>query len=217
MPDFCDERTVQFGDVYHPLIKEPVANSIRLTLPGAVVTGTNMAGKSTLLRTVGLNVILAQTINACFASSYRGGRFLVMSSIDKKDDLAEGKSFYYNEAERIYRMIERVGGDTPALLLIDELLAGTNSLERESASVAILTFLARARALSLAATHDVTIARRLEGSYALHFFTDHATGSGLSFDYRIRPGIVDTRNAIKLLSLIGYPQDVIDAAMADAE
>lgn len=203
-------------DLYHPLIEEAVANSIELRRPGAVVTGTNMAGKSTFLRALGINAILAQTIGACFAESYEGARFLVMSSIEKRDVLQEGKSFYYAEAERIFRMIENLQDETPVLLLIDELLSGTNSLERESASVAILDYLSQRNALTVAATHDVTIARRLDGRFAVHYFTDRATDNGLSFDYRIRPGIVATRNAIRLLSLIGYPQEVIDAALRGA-
>ncbi len=202
--------------LYHPLLEEPVANSIELDKPGAIVTGTNMAGKSTFLRSLGVNAILAQTIGACFAESYAATRFLVMSSIEKKDVLQEGKSFYYAEAERIFRMLESLEDDTPVLLLIDELLSGTNSLERESASVAILDYLSQRNALTVAATHDVTIARRLEGRYAAHYFTDRATETGLSFDYLIRPGIVRTRNAIKLLSLIGYPQEVIDSALRGA-
>jgi DNA mismatch repair ATPase MutS len=139
-----------------------------------------------------------------------------MSSIEKHDDLESGKSFYYDEAERIFRMIERVGGEVPVLLLIDELLSGTNSLERESASVAILHFLARRNALTVTATHDITIAKRLGGVYPSFYFTDHADDKGLSFDYKIRPGIVQSRNAIKLLSIIGYPEDVIQEAMKEA-
>lgn len=102
------------------------------------------------------------------------------------------------------------------MLLIDELLAGTNSLERESASVAIFDYLSRRSTLTVAATHDVTIARTLQDLYSVHYFTDRATASGLSFDYVIRPGIVRTRNAIRLLSLIGYPQEVIDSALRGA-
>lgn len=176
-----------------------------------------MAGKSTFLRSVGVNALLAQTIGACFAERYTGSRYLVMTSIEKRDALEEGKSFYYAEAERIFRMIESVDDETPVLLLIDELLSGTNSLERESASVAILHYLSEHNALTVAATHDVTIARRLEELYAAYYFTDHATDTGLSFDYKIRPGIVKTRNAIRLLSLIGYPQEVIDSALRGAD
>ena len=198
---------------YHPLIARAIPNTVALHRPGAIVTGTNMAGKSTFLRTVGICVLFAQTAGYTFASRYRAPRFRIMSSIEKHDDLAEGKSFYYDEAERIYRMIEEVGSGTPVLLLIDELLSGTNSLERESASIAILHYLADRPALTIAATHDVAIARGVADTYALHYFTDSADENGLSFDYKIHEGVVETRNAIKLLRLIGYPEDVITSAL----
>jgi MutS-like protein len=199
--------------VYHPLVEDAVANTVTLARPGAIVTGTNMAGKSTFLRTVGINVLFAQTAGFAFAGAYRSGRFRVFSSIDKRDDLAEGKSFYFDEAERIYRMIEEVKEDVPALLLIDELLSGTNSLERESASIAILHYLSERNALTIAATHDVTIAAGVRDRYALFYFTDRADDKGLTFDFKIQQGVVKTRNAIKLLRLIGYPEDVIRAAL----
>lgn len=216
-PEIVDGLSLKVEGLYHPLLEEPVANSIELSRPGAIITGTNMAGKSTFLRSVGVSALLSQTIGACFSETYRGSLFLVMTSIEKHDVLEEGKSFYYAEAERIFRMIESLDDETPVLLLIDELLSGTNSLERESASVAILDYLSQHNALTLAATHDVTIARRLDDRYAVHYFTDRATDTGLSFDYLIRPGIVQTRNAIKLLSLIGYPQEVIDSALRGAD
>ncbi|HUX51070.1 MAG TPA: hypothetical protein VMW73_09755 [Spirochaetia bacterium] len=215
-PESTEELALTIEEMYHPLIEDAVANSIDIARPGALITGTNMAGKSTFLRTVGLNVVLAQTIGASFSGSYRGGRFLIMSSIEKSDHLDSGKSFYYDEAERIFRMIERVGGEVPVLLLIDELLSGTNSIEREGASVAILRYLAQRHALTIAATHDVGIANRVVELYAPYYFTDHAGKRGLNFDYRMRPGIVRSRNAIRLLSLIGYPQDLVNEALSES-
>ncbi len=215
-PAIVEGLTLEAEGVYHPLIENAVANTVSIRQPGALITGTNMAGKSTFLRTIGINVVLAQTIGACFADGYRSGRFLVMSSIEKGDDPGSGRSFYYNEAERIFRMIERVGGEVPVLLLIDELLSGTNSIEREGASVAILRYLSQRHALTLAATHDVGIARRVQELYEPFYFTDHAGKKGLTFDYTIRPGIVQSRNAIRLLALIGYPQDLVNEALAES-
>ena len=204
---------IHLDGAYHPLIGKAVPNTVSLDLPGAIVTGTNMAGKSTFLRMVGINVLFAQTTGYAFAKAYRAPRFRIMSSIEKHDDIEEGKSFYYDEAERIYTMIEETGTGEATLLLIDELLSGTNSLERESASVAILHYLADRKALTIAATHDVAIARGVADRYSLHFFTDSADENGLTFDYKIHDGVVQTRNAIKLLRLIGYPEDVIETAL----
>lgn len=212
-PSSRPSAAIEVDGVYHPLVTKAVANTMAIGRPGAIVTGTNMAGKSTFLRTVGISVLFAQTAGFAFAKRYAAPLFRIMSSIEKHDDLAEGKSFYYDEAERIYRMIEQVGAGTPVLLLIDELLSGTNSLERESASIAILHYLADSPALTLAATHDVAIARGVADRYELYYFTDNADEHGLSFDYTLHNGIVGTRNAIKLLRLIGYPEDVIASAL----
>ena len=211
--DGSPQARIELDGAYHPLIPHAIPNSVTLDRPGAIVTGTNMAGKSTFLRTVGINVLFAQAAGYAFARGYRATRFRIMSSIEKSDDLAEGKSFYYDEAERIYLMIEQAQSATPVLLLIDELLSGTNSLERESASMAILHYLADRPALTIAATHDVAIANGVADRYALHYFTDSADESGLTFDYKIHEGVVETRNAIELLRLIGYPEDVIAAAL----
>ena len=213
----AEPMAITLDGAYHPLISKAVPNEVSLAAPGAIVTGTNMAGKSTFLRTVGINVLFAQTAGYAFAKGYSAPAFDIMSSIEKNDDLEEGKSFYYDEADRIYRMIEHTKRDEPLLLLIDELLSGTNSLERESASVAILRYLSEHHALTIAATHDVAIARGVSDRYALHYFTDSADETGLTFDYRIHEGIVETRNAIKLLRLIGYPEDVIESALAATE
>ncbi|TVQ21379.1 MAG: hypothetical protein EA382_13745 [Spirochaetaceae bacterium] len=211
--ELAAETPLVLDGAYHPLVPKAVPNSVTIGRPGAIITGTNMAGKSTFLRTVGINVLFAQAAGYAFALEYRAPRLAVMSSIEKHDDLSSGKSFYFDEAERIYRMIEEVGTDTPMLLLIDELLSGTNSLERESASIAILHYLAERNAVTLAATHDVAIAHGVSDRYALHYFTDQADASGLTFDYRIHEGVVETRNAIELLRLIGYPEDVITTAL----
>lgn len=204
---------LEIDDGYHPHLAKPVPNSVTLTRPGTIVTGTNMAGKSTFLRMVGINVLLAQTAGYAFASGYQGCRFRVLSSIEKKDSLAEGKSFYYDEAERIFTMIEQVQTTVPTLLLIDELLSGTNSVERVSASVAIFRYLADRNALTIAATHAVDVAHRMRDRYAVFYFTDDADSNGLIFDYHIKEGVVATRNAIKLLELIGYPDEVIQDAL----
>jgi phage terminase large subunit-like protein len=207
------ETRIVLQEAYHPLLKKAVSSSVKLGLPGAIITGTNMAGKSTFLRMLGINALFAQSVGYTFAAGYSGRRFRIMSSIEKQDDLSEGRSFYFDEAERIFRMIERTGEQEPVLLLIDELLSGTNSLERESASIAILHYLSSRNALTVAATHDVAIAEGVRDRYALYHFTDQADESGLFFDYTLHEGVVQTRNAIKLLRIIGYPEDVIEEAM----
>ena len=201
-------------DIRHPLLKDPVANSITIDKQGVLITGSNMSGKSTFLRTLGVNAIFAQTIYTCTAYSYRAGFFRVVTSISREDNLAAGKSFYYQEAERLLKLIraaEQVG-ETPAFCIIDELLSGTNYTERLAASEAILNYLARKNALVIVATHDLDLAERLQGLYRCCHFTDQVGRDGLSFDYKLKEGISSTRNAIKLLAYLNYPEEIVEQA-----
>lgn len=98
-----------------------------------------MAGKSTFLRTIGINGLFAQTISTCLAASYRGPMLNVVTSISRTDNIMKGKSFYFTEAERLLKLINTVKGEFPALCIIDELLSGTNSVERLAAAEGILS------------------------------------------------------------------------------
>ncbi|HHX77605.1 MAG TPA: hypothetical protein GX697_04585 [Firmicutes bacterium] len=218
LPGYTEPRFVpaknylSISNLKHPLLKDPVPNTIELADQGMLITGSNMSGKSTFLRAVGINVLLAQTIYTCLATSYTGCQFHIVSSINKADDLSQGKSFYYAEAERLLKIIRSTNLDKPVLCLIDELLSGTNYLERLSASTAILHYLRRQGALVIVATHDLDIAGRLKGAYQLYHFTDKADEKGMDFDYLLKEGIATTRNAIKLLKHIGYPDEIIAEA-----
>ncbi|HOL16714.1 MAG TPA: hypothetical protein PLY40_00355 [Bacillota bacterium] len=203
----------------HPLLKDAVANSITMDRQGVLITGSNMSGKSTFLRTLGLTALLAQTIYTCPASSYRGGFFRVATSISREDSLMEGKSFYFREAERLLKLINTAAArtDAPALCIIDELLSGTNYIERLAASEAILNYLASQNALVIVATHDLDLAEKLQGLYRCCHFTDQVGPDGLHFDYKLKDGLAATRNAIRLLAYLGYPREIIAQAGLQAE
>ncbi len=200
---------------YHPLIENAVTNSIVIKDKGILITGSNMSGKSTFLRTVGVNVILAQTIYTCFADNYEAGFLKVSSSISKSDDLTLGKSFYYLEAERLLKLVHSADSHIPSILIIDELLSGTNYIERLAASEAILEFLIKQNCLVVVATHDLDLAGKLLHTYQCYHFTDLVTKEGLNFDYKLREGITRTRNAIKLLDYLNYPQQIVDKATSN--
>ncbi len=201
-------------DVRHPLLDDAVANSITMDGQGVLITGSNMSGKSTFLRTMGVNALLAQTLYTCTATSYRGGFFRVITSISLEDSLSEGKSYYYREAERLLKLIDAAEADavTPALCIVDELLSGTNYTERLAASEAILNHLARQNALVIVATHDLDLAEKLQELYRCCHFTDQVGVDGLHFDFKLKDGIASTRNAIKLLSYLGYPRNIVEQA-----
>jgi DNA mismatch repair ATPase MutS len=216
-PDFQADGTIlEIQDAVHPLLKASVSNSICIKGTGCLITGSNMSGKSTFLRTVGINVILAQSVVTCPAIRYRGPLCHVITSLSQTDALVEGKSFYLVEAERLLAMIRCSENTTPTLCLIDEVLCGTNSVERLAASEEILNYLVGKNTLVIAATHDIELVDRLMLTYASYHFSDAVDDHGLHFDYRIRPGRATTTNAIRLLEYLGYPDVIVENARMKA-
>ncbi len=217
-PRFVTDATVfDLEEFTHPLVHAAVPNSLRLAGKSCLITGSNMAGKSTLLRAIGANVLLAQTICTCTARSYRASFFQLISSVTTADNLHEGKSLYFTEAERLLQMVRWPAGETPLLCLVDELLEGTNSTERIAASEEILAYLAKKQAIVIAITHEVTLAEKLREAYETYHFSHRVSGDGLIFDYRLRPGAATTTNAIHLLELLEYPQEIVDNARQKAQ
>lgn len=195
--------------LWHPLIKEPVPNSISINESGIILTGSNMSGKSTFLRTIGVNALFAQTIYTCNAESYCGSFFKIISSISPSDNLLVGKSYYLGEAEALLRIINSCEKEIPSLCIIDEIFRGTNPIERVSASTEILNYLVNNNSLVIVATHDLELTEMVD-QYGCYYFTEDVDEEGLNFDYMIRKGVSPTRNAIKLLKYLGYPSEIID-------
>jgi DNA mismatch repair ATPase MutS len=214
MPDFSDEvPLLDINDARHPLLPDAVPNSMTIRQKGITITGSNMAGKTTFLRTLGVNAILAQTIYTCLATSYTANYCRIISLISETDSLMEGKSYYLVQAEQLLRMIKSSEKDVLTLCLIDEPLAGTNSSERIVASFEILNYLFDHNAVAVVATHDLELAGKLEFGFKSYHFTDKVDQGGLSFDYKLKDGITSTSNAIRLLEYLGYPKDIIKRAM----
>lgn len=218
-PRFASPGTAaEWSNVCHPLIADAVPNSIGLAPGlGALVTGSNMSGKSTLLRTVGVNTILGQTLGTCFASKYEAPVFHVRSCIGRADDLMAGKSYYVVEVEALLGLVEASGSPSPHLFLLDELFRGTNAVERIAAGHAVLTELLVDRGgtkphVVMAATHDGELVDLLSSLYAAWHFGDTVSDDGLTFDHRLRPGHATTRNAIALLKLRGAPESLVRLA-----
>lgn len=210
------------GGIRHPLIADAVPNSITLGPPfGVLVTGSNMSGKSTFLRTVGVTAIMAQSINTCFATDYRAPVVAVQSCIGRADDLAVGKSYYIVEVEDVLSRVKASTSSEPHLFLFDELFRGTNAVERIAAGEAVLRDLLRdpghgRKHVVLAATHDAELVELLRDEYEACHFADLIGPEGLTFDHRLAPGPATTRNAITLLELHGAPPAVVKAALARA-
>jgi hypothetical protein len=205
-------------DIAHPLVVDAVPNSATLTPGrGLLITGSNMSGKSTFLRTVGVTAVLAQTLHTCLAAEYHAPVFHVRSCIGRADDLLTGRSYYIAEVESLLGLVDASGAAAPHLFLLDELFRGTNAVERIAAGQAVLLQLLLAADhakphVVLAATHDGELVDLLPGTYAAHHFGDTVAPDGLTFDHRLRPGPATTRNAIALLRIHGAPDELLDRA-----
>lgn len=215
VPVLTGERHIQVRRLYHPLLTAPVGNDLCLEGRSALITGSNMAGKTTFIRTVGINVILAQTLHICLAEEAVLPRAVVRSSIRREDRLEDGQSYYFVELQRLKEFVQT--GSVPLhLFLIDEIFRGTNTLERISASSAVLKHLGHQH-LALVTTHDLELHGLLKESFDMHHFSEQVVDGHFGFDYRIQPGPARSRNAIKLLELNGYPEGITREASILAE
>lgn len=211
-----EQVTVEMKDLYHPLIPNPVANSIRIE-GGILVTGSNASGKSTFLKTVALNAILAQTIYTCISHTYQGDYMKVMTSMALRDNLEGGESYYIVEIKSLQRILEECKKEQPVLCIVDEVLRGTNTIERIAASSRILKYLAKPQVLPLAATHDIELSYILEDCYTNYHFEEEVKDHDVLFNYQLRQGRAMTRNAIKLLEMIGYDHGIVSEAQQAAQ
>lgn len=203
--------------IYHPLISEPVKNSIAAE-KGILLTGSNASGKSTFLRTVALNAVMAQTVHTCLADRYESCFFRIFSSMALKDDLYRGESYYIVEIKSIKRVLDAAAASTvPVLCFVDEVLRGTNTVERIAAATQILKGLAGGNVLCFAATHDIELTQLLAGEYDNYHFEEEISDGDVHFSYQLFKGKATTRNAIKLLKVMGYREEIIERAENMAE
>jgi hypothetical protein len=215
---FCEPRFSDSGSWLkidggvHPLVEKPVPNSLSLDSKNILITGSNMSGKTTFLKTVGVNAVLAQTIFTCTAENYQASFFRVMTLIGRKDNLIEGKSYYLDEIQALLRILKSKNESTAHLILLDELFRGTNSTERIAASVEVLLYLKKGCGCALASTHDLEIPGLLGSLYRNVHFREEVEENGLAFHYKLMDGPSTTRNAIKLLRHVGFPDEIVDGA-----
>ncbi|MCR5324723.1 MAG: hypothetical protein K6E85_15815 [Lachnospiraceae bacterium] len=201
----------------HPLLNDPVTNDLETTGP-VLLTGSNASGKSTFLKTIALNAILAQSIHTVLAESYEGGMFKVMTSMALRDDIESGESYYIVEIKSLKRIIDASKTSSiPVLCFIDEVLRGTNTVERIAASTQILRGLGEANALCMAATHDIELTWLLEDIFDNYHFEEQILDNEIKFDYRLKTGRANSRNAISLLRIMGYSTDTVEAAVEMAQ
>jgi len=194
----------------HPLMREDqcVPNDVRLggDLRLLIVSGSNMSGKSTLLRAVGLNVVLAWAGAPVRAQSFAISPLTVGASIRVMDSLQDGKSRFYAEITRLREIVNLANSDRTVLFLLDELLSGTNSHDRKIGAEAIVRSLIDRGAIGMITTHDLALAHiadDLPGRALNVHFADTLEDGRLHFDYRLQPGIVERSNALDLMRSVG--------------
>ena len=210
-PELTTDPDLVVIDGCHPLLPDGVTNSIRLEHRSALVTGSNMAGKTTFIKMLGINVILARTFGFCLATRAVVPRVRVLASIQGSHSVASGKSHYFAEVERINSFFHSGDDDYRSLLVIDELFSGTNTTERVAIARSVLESLAR-ESIVLATTHDVELQTVLDEHFDYYHFQEDPEVDGF-FDYHLRHGITRTRNAIRMLGEMGFPETVIADAM----
>lgn len=215
-PDSKESLKVEFEEIYHPLIDDPVTNSCSITKP-MLLTGSNASGKSTFLKVIGINALTAQTIYTTFSESYESCFVRLFTSMALQDNLFNNESYFIVEIKSLKRIIDKLRPDIPCLCFIDEILRGTNTVERISASSEVLDYFSRSNCLCVAATHDVELTNILEQKFDNYHFEERIENNEITFDYQLRKGRAQSRNAIKLLGMMGYEEEIIARAEHRAE
>lgn len=210
-PAIVDQHfTLKATDAGHPLIRHDVRVKNSFSTAGSgkvsIITGSNMAGKSTFLRSIGVNIVLAQMGSAVCASSFMLSPVKLYTSMRIADNLAENTSTFYAELKKLQTIIEQVNKKEKIFILLDEILRGTNSLDRHTGSKALIKQLIGRDAMAVIATHDVVLAD-LSKSYITsitnYYFDVQVEGEELYFDYKLKPGVCQSLNASLLMKKIG--------------
>lgn len=211
------DKKIGFKELYHPCKKNAVKNSMDME-NAVLVTGSNASGKSTFLKTVAINGVLAQTIGTVCGDYFEITECLVYSSMALRDDLESDKSYYIVEIKSLKRILDMADNSGKTVMcFIDEVLKGTNTVERIAASSVILNELAMKNTIAFAATHDIELTKILETVYKNYHFEEDFAEDDILFNYKLKMGPATTRNAIKLLKVMGYDRNIIEGAKRRAE
>ncbi len=207
----------------HPMIDGAVPNDVELN-PGAllVITGANATGKSTYLRTVGIAALLAHALGTCPARAWCSPPMRVRSLLDRRDDLATGRSYFMVEAERVAGFLREQRDAVPTLFLLDEAFRGTNRSERIAGAVAVAEHLSRSDGapttrVTLIATHDPELTELLGSTASAWHFSEQMQDGQVMFDYARHAGPATTRTGLRLLESAGAPTSVLTRAHQIAE
>jgi len=218
IPEISDgQRKLSARDVYHPLIENCVRNSLNVLDKSILLTGSNMSGKTSFIRTIALNVITGLTLNTCFAEHFSMPRMRIYSAIRISDDLMNDRSYYFEEVMTIKEMLDNSTSGNINLFLLDEIFKGTNTVERISAGKAVLSSLNKDSNIVFVSTHDIELADLLKQEYDLYHFSEIVNHKTVDFDYTLKEGKLKNRNAIRILQINDYPESIIQEAIEISE
>ena len=210
-PQYTQNSEIEGENIYHPLVEEPVLNTGRFT-GSALFTGSNASGKSTFIKAVAVNLVLGQSLDFCCATKFNFRRGTVATSMAVADNIIEGESYFIAEIKSLRRLLARIGKGDFCYLFVDEILKGTNTIERVAASAGVLQYISQSGNLCFTATHDIELTQILEHQFQNFHFTEAITNGEVLFDYTLYNGPAKSRNAIVLLDTMGFPQEVVDKA-----
>ncbi|MCR4591044.1 MAG: hypothetical protein K5668_09520 [Lachnospiraceae bacterium] len=209
-PEFNEGRGITITKGYHPLLDNPVPYDIR-DVSHMLLTGSNASGKSTFLKSAALNLILAETVYTVPAESMSTEPVEIFSSMSLRDNITEGDSLYVTEIKSVKRIVERKKAGVRIAVFLDEVLKGTNTVER-IASLSVLLKNFSDCALCFAATHDTPLTEILQDIYDNYHFDEKVTEEGISFPYELKKGRSDSKDAIMLLSVMGFDKEITGEA-----
>lgn len=207
-----DIHYLQAENILHPLVPNCVSNSLDNNGQSVLLTGSNMSGKTTFIRALGINYITGITLNTCFATSMTIPIAKIFSLIRVSDDIMNSSSYFFKEVDEMKTIIDESHNKVPSIILLDELFKGTNTKERIAAAKAILSYLKRSNNHVFVATHDIELTEMLKGEYDLYHFSESIENNEIKFDYRLKSGVPKTGNAIQILAMNGFPDEIISEA-----
>ena len=205
-------KSIKACNLYHPLLENPISNSFESREKSFLLTGSNMSGKTTFIRSIGLNCLSGMVLNTCFADSFSFPMLKIHSAIRISDDISSASSYFMKEVDTMKVIIEESDKDQNNLFLLDELFKGTNTIERISSAKAILSYLNKSNNFVYVSTHDIELTTLLQDDYELYFFGESITKGEINFDYTLKKGVPVSGNAIKILEMQNYPISIIDEA-----
>ncbi|MBQ9549397.1 MAG: hypothetical protein IJU87_01160 [Lachnospiraceae bacterium] len=209
-PVFKDQGGIELSGLYHPLLTEPVPCDVE-NVSLMLLTGSNASGKSTFLKAAAISLILAETLYTVPAKKMVLCPVEILSSMSLRDSIEKGDSLYVTEIRSIKRIADRLKVNRDCAIFLDEVLKGTNTVERIASLSVLLKSFSEAR-LCFAATHDTPLTHILEDIYENYHFDENVTEDGITFPYELKKGRTDSRDAIMLLSVMGLDRAVTDEA-----